>query len=333
MPDSGRAPHLWGAAGECTFRGLWIRALILPRPESFAMPVLNIFGASPRRRASAMAAMTIVAAITTVGSLPAQAADVTTTVGADPTRPPKATEPIQTLTVSAEPTTTVQVDTFTVAVSAPGSAAAIAGSAAAAEAAAAEAAAAEAAAAEAAAAEAAAAEAAAAEAASAAAAAAAAVPAPAAQPAPAAAAPSPAVRWPFSGGSRISDTYGPRVAPCSGCSTFHDGLDMTPGAGTPIGAIADGVVSSVTATDSGGLGVHVMIDHVVNGQRVTSTYGHMTVGSLAVGRGQTVTAGQKLGTVGSTGQSTGPHLHLEIHLGGVTAVDPYAWLTTHAGPM
>lgn len=285
-----------------------------------------------------MTAMTLVAMIGTVGSLPAQAADVTTTVGADPTRPPKAMEPIQTLTVSAEPTTTVEVDTFTTTIAAPGSAAAAAGSAAAAEAAAAaaaeEAAAAESAAAEAAAAEAAAAEAAAAEAASAAAAAAAAVPAPAAQPAPAAAAaPSPAVRWPFSGGSRISDGYGPRTAPCSGCSTFHDGLDLTPGAGTPIGAIADGVVSSVTATDSGGLGVHVKVDHVVDGQKVTSTYGHMTVGSVAVSKGQSVTAGQKLGTVGSTGQSTGPHLHLEIYLGGVTPVDPYAWLTSHAGPM
>jgi murein DD-endopeptidase MepM/ murein hydrolase activator NlpD len=142
-----------------------------------------------------------------------------------------------------------------------------------------------------------------------------------------------AVRWPFAGATRISDGYGPRAAPCGGCSTFHDGLDMNPGVGTPIGAVADGVVSSVTAFDDGGLGVHVMVDHVVAGQRVTSTYGHMLAGSAAVTAGQSVIAGQLLGAVGSTGQSTGAHLHLEIHLDGVTAIDPYGWLTQHAGPM
>jgi murein DD-endopeptidase MepM/ murein hydrolase activator NlpD len=108
---------------------------------------------------------------------------------------------------------------------------------------------------------------------------------------------------------------------------------MNPGQGTPIGAIADGVVSSVTAHDDGGLGVHVMIDHVVAGENVTSTYGHMLAGSAAVSVGQTVSAGQLIGKVGSTGQSTGPHLHLELHLNGVTAIDPYGWLTEHAGPM
>lgn len=160
--------------------------------------------------------------------------------------------------------------------------------------------------------------------------------APAAAAAPAAVAAAPAgasVRWPFPGTVRISDGYGPRSAPCAGCSTFHDGLDMNPGEGTPIGSIADGVVSSVTAFDDGGLGVHVMIDHVVDGQNVTSTYGHMLAGSAAVSVGQSVVAGQVIGNVGSTGQSTGPHMHLELHLDGVTAIDPYGWLTEHAGPM
>ena len=160
--------------------------------------------------------------------------------------------------------------------------------------------------------------------------------APAAEAAPTAISAPPAgasVRWPFPGSVRISDGYGPRSAPCAGCSTFHDGLDMNPGEGTPIGSIADGVVSSVTAFDDGGLGVHVMIDHVVAGQNVTSTYGHMRAGSAAVSVGQSVTAGQVIGNVGSTGQSTGPHMHLELHLNGVTAIDPYGWLTEHAGPM
>jgi murein DD-endopeptidase MepM/ murein hydrolase activator NlpD len=142
-----------------------------------------------------------------------------------------------------------------------------------------------------------------------------------------------AVRWPFAGPTRISDGFGPRVAPCGGCSTDHDGLDMNPGVGTPIGSVADGVVSSVTPFDDGGLGVHVIVDHVVDGRKVTSTYGHMLAGSAAVSVGQGVIAGQLLGAVGSTGQSTGAHLHLEIHLDGVTAIDPYGWLTQHAGPM
>jgi len=160
--------------------------------------------------------------------------------------------------------------------------------------------------------------------------------APAAAAAPAAVAAAPAgasVRWPFPGSVRISDGYGPRSAPCSGCSTFHDGLDMNPGQGTPIGSIADGVVSSVTSFDDGGLGVHVMIDHVVDGQSLTSTYGHMLAGSAAVSVGQSVVAGQVIGNVGTTGQSTGPHLHLELHLNGVTAIDPYSWLTEYAGLM
>ena len=158
--------------------------------------------------------------------------------------------------------------------------------------------------------------------------------APAAAAAPAAVAGSgSAVRWPFPGVTRISSDYGPRSAPCAGCSTFHDGLDMNPGVGTPIGSIADGVVSSVTNFDDGGLGVHVLVDHVVDGQKITSTYGHMLEGSITVSEGESVVAGQQLGSVGSTGQSTGPHMHLELHLDGVTAIDPYGWLTEHAGPM
>ena len=156
-------------------------------------------------------------------------------------------------------------------------------------------------------------------------------PAPAAVGAAAATPAGPAVHWPFPGAVRIAGGYGPRAAPCSGCSTFHDGLDMNPGAGTPIGSIAAGTVTSVTTFDDGGLGVHVMVEHVVDGQMVTSTYGHMAVGSVAVSEGQSVITGQVLGAVGSTGQSTGPHLHLEIHPGGTEAVDPFAWLTRYAG--
>jgi murein DD-endopeptidase MepM/ murein hydrolase activator NlpD len=240
--------------------------------------------------------MSLVAALTTVGALPAHAAHlepgVTIPVVADRVAETAAARaaagPVQSVTVTAQAPVTVQVDTFTAKeippppppVAAPAAVAAVA----------------------------------------------------AGVEAPAAAAAGAAVRWPFVGPTRMSDGFGPRNAPCSGCSSFHDGLDLNPGVGAPIGAIADGIVSSVTAYDNGGLGVHVMIDHVVDGQRVTSTYGHMLSGSAAVSEGQSVTAGQLVGNVGSTGQSTGPHLHLEIYSGS-TALDPYAWLTQHAGPM
>jgi murein DD-endopeptidase MepM/ murein hydrolase activator NlpD len=140
-----------------------------------------------------------------------------------------------------------------------------------------------------------------------------------------------AIRWPFPGRVPIAGGYGPRVAPCAGCSTFHKGLDMNPGAGTPIHAIAAGTVRLAVAYDNGGLGVHVIIDHRVGGRLVSSQYGHMQEGSLTVRQGQSVAVGQVLGKVGSTGQSTGPHLHFEILLDGVTPTDPYSWLVQRAG--
>ncbi|WP_198415962.1 MULTISPECIES: M23 family metallopeptidase [unclassified Cryobacterium] len=156
----------------------------------------------------------------------------------------------------------------------------------------------------------------------------------AAAPAPAAPAPvQPAIRWPFPSAVRLSDTFGPREAPCDGCSTFHKGLDMLPGEGAAVGAVADGVVRSASASDDGGLGVHVVIDHTVDGRLVSSVYAHFQAGSLQVSPGQSITVGQHLGNVGSTGQSTGPHLHFEILLDGVTPTDPYAWLMQYAGAM
>ena len=147
----------------------------------------------------------------------------------------------------------------------------------------------------------------------------------------AAVAAAPSVVWPFPGSVPIAGGFGPRVAPCAGCSSFHKGLDMNPGVGTPIRAVAGGVVRFATAYDNGGLGVHVIIDHRIDGKLVSSLYGHMVQGSLAVHQGQTVGVGQRLGSVGTTGQSTGPHLHFEILLGGVTPTDPHAWLTARAG--
>lgn len=133
------------------------------------------------------------------------------------------------------------------------------------------------------------------------------------------------VQWPFQTGVPISSGFGARqVANCGFCSTFHQGLDFVPGAGSPIQSIADGVVSKVDGP-SGALGNNVWIEHVVNGQKVTSVYAHMQTGSVEVTEGQAVTVGTIIGKVGSTGNSTGAHLHFEIVIGGVP-VDPYPWL-------
>ncbi|WP_382308009.1 M23 family metallopeptidase [Herbiconiux sp. UC225_62] len=139
-----------------------------------------------------------------------------------------------------------------------------------------------------------------------------------------------AIQWPFPVGVPISDGFGARESPGGIGSTDHKGVDFAPGQGTPIQSIADGVVSSVQPYDNSGLGVHVIIDHVVDGQKVSSVYGHMLTGSIQVTEGQVVKVAQPIGLVGNTGASTGPHLHLEIRLDGVTPVDPFAWLQAHA---
>jgi murein DD-endopeptidase MepM/ murein hydrolase activator NlpD len=135
------------------------------------------------------------------------------------------------------------------------------------------------------------------------------------------------IQWPFAVQVPISSGFGPRSAPCGGCSSMHEGVDFIPGAGVQIHAIADGVVSLVET--GGAYGYHVVIDHVVNGQKVQSLYAHMRAGSIAVALGQVVKVTDVVGEVGSTGEATGAHLHLEIHLNGVP-VNPFAWLKANA---
>jgi murein DD-endopeptidase MepM/ murein hydrolase activator NlpD len=135
------------------------------------------------------------------------------------------------------------------------------------------------------------------------------------------------IQWPFATGVPISSGYGARSA-CSFCSSNHLGVDFVPGLGAPIQAIADGVVREVNVS-GGPLGVNIIIDHEINGQKVTSVYAHMLWGSPAVAAGQAVTVAQYLGDVGNTGNSTGPHLHLEIHVD-EKPVDPFVWLKANA---
>ena len=133
-----------------------------------------------------------------------------------------------------------------------------------------------------------------------------------------------AVRWPFPFASPISDGYGVRAAPCDGCSTFHNGIDFTPGGGSPIYAIADGVVTYSEVSDYG-YGNHVRIVSTINGEQVETLYAHMQMNSSPLKLGDTIKVGDFIGLVGSTGTSTGNHLHFEIKLNG-TNVDPFAYL-------
>lgn len=139
----------------------------------------------------------------------------------------------------------------------------------------------------------------------------------------------PQVVWPVPAGTKIASYYGPRTACAAGCSSFHEGLDFDPGAGASVGSIAAGVVIGVNRPQSSAFGQHVWIKHNINGQEVISVYAHLQYGSIAVGVGQTVGVGQHIGRVGSTGVSTGPHLHLEIHIGG-GPINPLPWLQQHA---
>jgi murein DD-endopeptidase MepM/ murein hydrolase activator NlpD len=137
------------------------------------------------------------------------------------------------------------------------------------------------------------------------------------------------IRWPVAGSIRVSSPFGPRLAPCAACSSIHQGADITPGAGTPIGAVAAGTVR-ISGTHPE-YGQYVIIDHQIDGQTISTLYAHMIFGSSPLHAGQSVAVGQLVGLVGNTGASTGAHLHLQVMLGSSTPIDPIAWLTTNAG--
>ncbi|HST51328.1 MAG TPA: peptidoglycan DD-metalloendopeptidase family protein [Pyrinomonadaceae bacterium] len=123
--------------------------------------------------------------------------------------------------------------------------------------------------------------------------------------------------WPVEGG--LSDGFGVRSNPFGGGSSeFHPGQDITAPSGTPVVAPADGTVAQ--AGWQNGYGQTVVIDH---GNGLTTRYGHLSKIEVAVG--QEIKRGEELGQVGSTGRSTGPHLHYEIKIGDVT-VNPLDYL-------
>jgi murein DD-endopeptidase MepM/ murein hydrolase activator NlpD len=123
--------------------------------------------------------------------------------------------------------------------------------------------------------------------------------------------------WPASGGW-ISSNYGNRYHPILGYYKWHSGIDYAVGTGKPIKAMEDGTV--ILAGTNGGYGNCVIIDH---GGNVSTLYGHAS--KLLVKKGQDVIKGQTIALVGSTGLSTGPHLHFEVRVKGQTQ-DPLKWL-------
>ena len=117
----------------------------------------------------------------------------------------------------------------------------------------------------------------------------------------------------------LRSTYGYRDHPVDGEYKFHNGVDIGGQMGEPIGAFAAGTVEYIGENDDHGL--YLQIDH---GNGVKSFYAHCS--KLCVTQGQTVAAGETVALVGSTGVSTGPHLHFEIKCAGIH-VDPAYYLT------
>ncbi len=115
------------------------------------------------------------------------------------------------------------------------------------------------------------------------------------------------VAWPVANPKVINSRFGNRTAPCSGCSSFHKGVDIPSPLGTEVYAFSDGVVTRIERQS--GYGYIIFINHQ-NG--LMSFYAHLTDGSAAVQVGQTVSAGQKIALSGNTGRGTGPHLHFGI---------------------
>lgn len=125
-----------------------------------------------------------------------------------------------------------------------------------------------------------------------------------------------ALAWPVSG--TITSPFGYRRNPFGGGMEFHQGLDIAAPMGTTITAAASGTV--ISAGWYGGYGNYILVDH---GGGMATGYGHCS--QIFVSVGQQVQKGQAIGAVGSTGASTGPHLHFEVRIGG-KPVDPAAYL-------
>jgi murein DD-endopeptidase MepM/ murein hydrolase activator NlpD len=129
------------------------------------------------------------------------------------------------------------------------------------------------------------------------------------------------IAWPVAA-PFVTSPYGMRVHPVTGVYKLHDGTDFRAPCGTPVRASAAGRVTRAGA--HGSYGNQVAIDHgVLGGLALRTSYGHLS--SMAVSTGQFVAAGQLIGRSGTTGSSTGCHLHFMVDAAGAPA-DPMRWL-------
>ncbi|MEO1170240.1 MAG: M23 family metallopeptidase [Pseudomonadota bacterium] len=127
---------------------------------------------------------------------------------------------------------------------------------------------------------------------------------------------------PVTAGYRMSSNFGMRRHPVLGGRRMHNGLDMAGPVGTPIYATADGIVGR--AQWLGSYGKYVEINH---GGEIQTRYAHLS--RILVESGARVTRGQLIGRMGSTGRSTGSHLHYEVRISG-RAVNPVPFMTSGA---
>lgn len=132
--------------------------------------------------------------------------------------------------------------------------------------------------------------------------------------------------WPSNCTRYITSPFGWRVHPIWGTSRFHSGLDIAVPAGTNVMAAQDGEVILANSGWNGGYGECVIISH---GHGVSTLYGHMW--GIAVSEGQHVSRGQTIGYCGSSGNSTGPHIHFEVRLNG-SCTDPLPYLDNNYIP-
>jgi murein DD-endopeptidase MepM/ murein hydrolase activator NlpD len=132
---------------------------------------------------------------------------------------------------------------------------------------------------------------------------------------------SPPSLWPVIG--RLMDGFGRRTDPFSGEGAFHKGVDITAPTGTAVRNTADGVVVQAEMV-SGGYGRLVIIDH---GGGFQTYYAHLS--KILVHAGQELHRGEVIGMVGTSGRTTAPHLHYEVHVGGAP-MNPYKYLANSA---
>lgn len=131
-----------------------------------------------------------------------------------------------------------------------------------------------------------------------------------------------------------SSLYGNRVHPINGIWSMHHGLDFAAPLGTPIHSIADGTVIHAGHGKDGRSSMLIIIQHELDGETFYSWYVHMYPAGVYVTEGQSVGVGDVIGEVGNNGNSTGPHLHLEIHLDqNGTTTDPGAFLADRQASM